>query len=205
MKSDEIATKLDQLQEKQSNLVIQMDAIYERLKEAMPSAAAKWAEDEVIEKIKVHYEKTSSMSKEQLHDLRTKLNTLIASFPDMVIKEFGDKDKWSHHIEWKGNTSSTIFDINQIHEFFKNVISPLGEILASFGIVDDLNNNRVSWRKGYMNGYKYIGEIDWECLPIELSAAYVKLFREYAKSCGDIRRASEEYGEAKAAELWEEI
>jgi hypothetical protein len=201
VKSDELIIQLESLNQAIAKLKLEMDKEFNEFKGLMLLSAKSWMEKEVQTKIKTNPDVVQLLGKEKLIDLRSKLNILIEKLPELINREFSNREKWPHNIEW--TEKYQIYskkEITILNDIFGNVISDLGDLLNQFGLLKDPPGFINSWTQSINGKFVYRYSLDFP--PQSRKKAYQDLFIQYTKISTEINNIKEEIEEAKALELW---
>lgn len=203
MKSEDIANKIKELEQKTKQLQSQMDILYREIIKGMPTAAATWMNREVESKVKENASVVEALGMEKLKELKSKLKALIEKLPTLVDAAFQDKSKWPHYIESEPNRRERPEEHHWMR-VFREVISNLGNILDNFGLLKESARGVPSWNRVGPKHYQYAINPGMPNFPDEkMLDNYNKLLNEYVKLRDELKNTTNQHTKAKAKEMWD--
>jgi hypothetical protein len=202
MKSEEISKELERLEKNKAALISQMDALYYKMREAMPEVAASWMNKEVERRIKENPERVQALGIDKVKKLKSKLQTLLKELPEVVKAEFGEQNEWPSHSELVQEFAKTIEEGEYIDRVFRKVISKLGGLLNEFQLMGDQGGLYSSWKSIGRNEFRY--EINPGPLNLPGLKDYEMLHKQYLGVSEEIATKRKSLSEAKAKELWDQ-
>jgi hypothetical protein len=205
MKSEHISQELNQYEQEMASHRSNMDGLFLEIKDAMPSAAAAWINEEVINRIKANSGKAEELGIDRMRELKSKLQTLSDNMPKIVEEQFKNQDQWPHHVEdwdrraiYGSQSSQTYLEIA-----FRNVISHLGSLLNEYGFLDFVGSY-PTWQSQGPGQVRFSARLDLSGLPEAKVQDYGRLLQDYYSLGRKINDTKKSLSEAKAAELWDE-
>ncbi len=206
MNSKELSAKLKEQEEKLPSIIQELDDLYNKIKNEMPKGAETWIRKTVQEFIESYSEVTKSLGIEKLKKLKDKLETLITQLPELIQKEFNDRNIWPHYKK-EDNTQSYNDKYEEFHAktAFRNVISNVGALLNEYGYTLNKPKHAQLWQTFTGGKFRYGVGIDNKYLPESIIQNYrdkLKTFKLLSEQIGDTKL---ELSKVEAKEMWKKV
>jgi len=192
------------LLERQRDVIIEMlNSLITQFQVALPTIAEKWICREVERRIEDHPDVVETLGVDKLKVLKTKMNDLITSLPQIAIQETSDKSDWPHNRQ--PETPGYGQDRNEsfFQKSFRRVINHLGGLLDEFGLLTEPKGHISSWERTSNGRIQYAINPGFNTTSIESITLFSKEYTPYAELTKKIENMKKELAKAKARELWE--
>jgi len=203
MKSTDIAAEVASLQGQRDALKKRLDTLVRRFQDDFPSAAEPWIRREVERCIENHPDSVEALGVERLRALKSKVNTLIASLPEIVKRETSDEKYWPHYRAPETSGYGRDKDEPFFNEAFRNVIGNLGAILDEFGLLTEPKGYVPSWEKTDTDKFRFAINPGLDALSTIDLNEFGQVYKEYRALADKLENKQKELAKAKARELWE--
>jgi hypothetical protein len=203
MKSTDIEADVSSLQQQRDTLRDQLNLLLQRFQSELPSAAESWIKREVERRIEDHPDIVAALGIDKLRSLKTKVNALIASLPDIAMKETSNRADWPHYRKpsgssYGGGVSESFFD-----KAFRNVISHLGAVLDEFGLLAEPKGHVASWEKAGDGNVRYAINPGFDARSTPVLGEFGQVYKEFRSVEEKLENRQKDLAKAKARELWE--
>ena len=203
MKSTDIEADVSSLQQQSDTLRDQLNLLVQRFQSELPSAAESWIRHEVERRIEDHPDAVVALGTEKLKSLKTKVNALVASLPDIAMEETSNKADWPHYRKtsdshYGGGMSEAFFN-----KAFRNVISHLGAVLDEFGLLAEPKGHVASWQKVGDRRFRYAINPLFDASSTPVLGEFDQVYKEFRSVEDKLENRQKDLAKAKAKELWE--
>jgi hypothetical protein len=201
MNSAEIEKALHSLEKQHDSDRHSLDAKIAGARPGLDAEAAKWIKTEVENCVVEHADVVSSLGIERLRAFKTKVNSLIASLPEVVTKETSNRGEWPHIAAPLGQVCSSLVE-SYFPAVFRRIVSYVGPILDEYKLLAERDGTHLSWSKsGSSIRYKIHTGFGSQAIPAVLD--YLQDYRNFQAVESEISKLKRSLAEARAKELWE--
>jgi len=203
MKSIDIEADVSSLQQQSDTLRDRLNLLCQRFQSELPSAAESWIRHEVERRIEEHPDAVVILGTGKLKSLKTKVNALVASLPDIAIKETSNRADWPQYRktsdgDYGGGMSEAFFN-----KAFRNVISHLGAVLDEFGLLVEPKGHVASWQKIGDRRFRYAINPGFDAHSTPVLGEFWQVYKEFRSVEDKLENRQKDLAKAKAKELWE--
>jgi hypothetical protein len=149
MSSAEIEAEIASLEKQFNELRDELDRRLALFQRELPTLAVPWIEQHVQRAIRQNHKRATALESDQLRSLKDKVNSLIASLPEIAKQETSNRAAWPHR-----RTPIERSCRNYFEETFRRVISHLGPILDEYGLIK--SSPMADWEKTSGGEFRYL-------------------------------------------------
>ncbi|MBN1274525.1 MAG: hypothetical protein JXB26_19870 [Candidatus Aminicenantes bacterium] len=203
MRSKDLADEIDAFAPKRDDLRKRLDSLIVAYRPHLASIAETWIREEVDRRLKDHAKQIAEMGIDRIKQLKSKVEGLIASLPDVVQEETSQEADWPHNRS--KNDSGYGQDKNEpfFKKAFRNMISRIAAVWDEFDLLGEPTGYTQCWERLGSGRFRYAFNPGFEVLDCDTLAQYSTALREYQSLVNKIEMKQKEMEEAKAKELWE--
>jgi hypothetical protein len=201
MNSTEIEKALHSLEQRHDSDRHRLDAKIAGVRPGLEAEAAKWIKGEVESCRNENPDVVTSLGVERLRALKTKVNSLAASLPEVVDKETSKREEWPHIAAPLGQVSSSLAE-TYFPAVFRRIVSYVGPILHEFKLLTERPSESSSWSPG---GSRYRIHTGFGSQAIPAVIDYLEDYRKFQVDEAEISKLKKSLKEARAKELWDSV
>ncbi|MHC1623288.1 MAG: hypothetical protein ACXQTR_01705 [Candidatus Methanospirareceae archaeon] len=202
MKSSDIQTEVSSLKQEYDTLRERLNLLVQQFQNEVPSAAESWIKREVERRIEDHPDTVAALGVEKLKSLKSKMNALISSLPDVAKKETSNTAEWPQYQKTNRNDYSrgaeSFFD-----KTFRGIISHLGALLDEFGFLTEPKGYVASWEKNSYGRIRYAINPGFDHSSVPVLTEFQAVHKEFRVLEEKLENKEKELAKTKAKELWE--
>ena len=203
MSSKELTDEIAVLEPKRAELVEKLDALMAAYRPHLATMAETWIRREVACRIKDHAKGIAGMGIERVKTLKSKVEALIQSLPQIVIDETSNKSNWPHNRPDGADGSECEKNEPFFNKSFRAIISHIAGVWANFGLLGEPKGHAQCWERVGPDKFRYALNPRFEILNCDTLNQYAETLREYRALLSLIEAKKKEMVEAKAMELWD--
>ncbi len=202
LRSKQLADEIESLETQRSKLSEQLDTLVVKFRPHMASAAETWIRQEVSRQIRDRAEDIEKMGIKRVRALKSKVEALINSLPQIVLNETSEKNNWPHNQPQQENEYEHVKS-EPIHKAFRNVVSHIANVWNEFGLLRDPRGYGQTWERVGTNKFRYNMNPGFDVLQCDILDQYSDRLNLYHELVSQVEAKEKERSKAKAKEIWE--